>query len=1113
MTTKQRKFTQPKVSDEQVEQLFKLIKELGKKLRDRFDSLTAYENVLSNHSEYRGEDLIPRQDPEEMVSQELVEPMLTFLGFDFHRQTHLPTPSGLKKPDYEIKPKGQPTPVIYVEAEPINKVRKPGHGLNQAERWLYSKLASSEYAIGTDGIVWALEKFNESSSKVILIDDMQVNLGPLFYAAGRDQSSVSLNNEFRGLLRSFLLFTSQALSLRISGYVVEEEQRREEITGRFYKDYMKYVLGIDENGLKSHATSLIEAVAPPKGVGDRDKPLFATVTMNRLIFVTFLQDRRVVNPNLIPYIFGVHKKNSGAMRSFYHERLKPLFYEVFNREISERTDQIKEDRIYGKLPYLNGGLFRPVTEMEADYDVKDSGIEVVIENILNKYAIGLSGESEIRPEILGYIFEKTMNYITSENQEIKKREGAYYTPDDVVKFILSRTLSHKVLEIAKKTLESLEWRKSDLDGLTSLEDLLENPPRSKKHGIAVLNALEQLTVLDPACGSGHFLRVALSELTRVHASILYAIGETVDLYQLKRKIVTKNLFGVDINETGVEITKLTLWLSIISEFDRDKGSEHVDTLPNIDFNVVRGNTLVGHLREEFVSGHLYAEDDWETIYTSLRELGYDSKFSTEKNRFNPESLIKVFSEVERNYSQTKNGDAERQRINILRLRDMLYSFTNREFLHTLAPRRGWSVIDSSSNLRVPLHWNIEFRDVFQARSGFDVVVGNPPYIEEKDYSKDDVRIVKSQVQVKPVGTRPLYESGDCGNTWAYFVERSMGLLNEEGFFGFIVPLALVSTPRMDEIRSLVMRHSNSVEYYNFDDRPGKIFSGIEDCRSTIVITKKGPGTSRVITSRYHRWYTEDRPRLFTNLRTVEYSPEAPQSVVPKLGSSLEHDILRALRKNANGKTLKHFELDKGCRVWYHNAPRYWIHAHLDEDLPKVEYFSDYTMSTSGKPGLTGKPYKTESTNHYKSLVFDNKYQGFIVSLLVSDLFYWWFTIWSDGRDLLNSHIQQFPFDLGRLDAKSIAQFDELSSRVREEFARHSREKINRRKGGYVIKIREIIPKLSEKIISEISSKICKTVGLTDEQCIFISGFDRAIRLKLEVDSKDGSSLMDTLHEI
>ncbi len=266
--------------------------------------------------------------------------------------------------------------------------------------------------------------------------------------------------------------------------------------------------------------------------------------------------------------------------------------------------------------------------------------------------------------------------------------------------------------------------------------------------------------------------------------------------------------------------------------------------------------------------------------------------------------------------------------------------------------------------RKPFHWSIDFGHILQ-EGGFDVIIGNPPYIEDGNYNKAELYIIKCDKDISKQRIRkktkkkayrndaaeiensPLfYSTKDCGNTYAYFIERSIKLLKMNGRFGFIVPLSLISTERMKSIRDSITNNSCEVNYYNFDDRPGKIFSGLEHCRSTILITEKGSGVNNVTTSKYHRWFSRDRPRLFKNLETNYWDISDSREIIPKIGTMTEKYILTKLNKKSNGMTAKDFVKENGVKIWYHNAPQYWIHAHTTEYLPKIEYYNPYSVPST-----------------------------------------------------------------------------------------------------------------------------------------------------------------------
>jgi len=292
--------------------------------------------------------------------------------------------------------------------------------------------------------------------------------------------------------------------------------------------------------------------------------------------------------------------------------------------------------------------------------------------------------------------------------------------------------------------------------------------------------------------------------------------------------------------------------------------------------------------------------------------------------------------------------------------------------------------------------------------GFDVVVGNPPYIEDKNYDHLDLKIIKARNK-NDKNKSLLFNSRNCGNTHAYFTERSIKVLKNGGFFGFIVPLSLVSTDRMGSIREFIHNNSSEVKYFNFDDGAGKIFSGLEHCRATIVITRKDGRVDFVTTSKYHRWYTRDRPKLLKNLKTCKWKIIDTREIIPKIGTELEIEIIQKLNRKSEGKSIRDFIKTDGVKIWYHNAPQYWIHAHFEEYLPKTEYYEGYKEENTVKI-----PYELRATkisSHYKSLTFDERNAWIVCGLLNSSLFYWWFVVWSDGRDLLTQHITTFPIDL------------------------------------------------------------------------------------------------------
>lgn len=1085
-----------KIDPEKREHLDEKLGDAYQEIKARFKIFGFFQEVLTKpSSKLQSKHLKDEQEPEEFTKRSLIEPLIELLGFEIISETVLVSPSGRREPDYVIRPKKQDAPIIYVEAEPINTdLYSKGHGISQVKDWLISRASKTDYGIATDGFLWILLKFDTTSAQSK--EFLKVDLRPIFLRILNPKAFIS-HEEVEKIEESFLIFDREYISKFLEGYLDYIEKEKEEISKRFYSDYVRYVFGFDEKGNTIKGTCLLDKVVPPSETSS-DKNLFSVVFMNRIIFVRFLEEKGIVPKNLLRRLLKEYK-SSGTPGSFYETFLKPLFYEVFNKGKDSRTSRVKSNPLFNQIPYLNGGLFREVVQDEKNFNIENEGIELVIENLMEKYSFGL--DYGINPDILGYIFEKTINFISGTGTNQQKMKGAYYTPDDVVEFIIENTLIPTLFNKMIDGLKKSGWSETDLKGYNSIEDILspEKMPKNPIHITRMIESIETIKVLDPACGSGHFLTTMLSQILRVKESLLRTIGKDVERYQLKREIISQNLFGVDIDDNAVEIARLRLWLSIIEEVENP---QHIDTLPNIDFNIIAGNSLIGWLDEKLSIHPLINLLEDTYLQERLADLAefYEEEVKTTKELLGKMKLkdtIEAYKMLLRMYSLESGERAVRIRHIIGKIREKLYEVISNSYLAFLhengsLDKKEFDELGKRLSGRNPFHWKIDFEDVF-AKGGFDIAVGNPPYIENGNYDSIDLKIIevlkKTRKRKRKIGKPLFYNSKDCGNTHAYFTERSIKLLKQNGMFGFIVPISLVSTDRMESIREFIHSSSSEVQYFNFDDRPGKIFSGLEDCRATIVITAKGTGVDQVFTSKYHRWYTENRSNLFTDLKTAVWEIKRPEHIVPKIGTTIEKKILNKIEKKSSGKTVGDFTKDAGVEIWYHNAPRYWIHAHTEDHLPKAEYFENYDEEK-------GTPYdlmETKVSSHYKSLAFDSKSSFIINGLLNSSLFYWWFIIWSDGRDLLAQHVKDFPTDLSDFPDRLKKRLRPLVDELMDSYDKNSNTKVNLRSGGYVIRYMEIIPSKSKKIIDQIDDIFADYYGLDSKERTFIKNFDIAFR--------------------
>jgi hypothetical protein len=385
-------------------------------------------------------------------------------------------------------------------------------------------------------------------------------------------------------------------------------------------------------------------------------------------------------------------------------------------------------------------------------------------------------------------------------------------------------------------------------------------------------------------------------------------------------------------------------------------------------------------------------------------------------------------------------------------------------------------------LNKPLHWNFDFYDIL-SNGGFDAVVGNPPYVEDNNYSKEDLKIIKFKInnpKNKKNRSHPLkiYYSNKSGNTYAYFIERSLNILRYGGRLGFIVPISLVSTDRMKYIRDIIHQNSSEVTYYNFDDRPGKLFYEGDHGKNTILILEKGEAKNQINTSRCIRWWSKGRPELFNKLNTFEINLNNNilffDNIIPKISDKIEYDILKKLNKKSNRNTIKNYIDTENCKqIYYFDACRYYIHAHTEENYKLIN-----------------------GSSHYKPLCVNEKYHKAIVALLNSTLFYWWFRVWSDERDVLLEHIENFPIDLNAFNEK-LEEINSLTDLLMESYIEKAVISKNKRKGGYEIEIKEIHPSHSQDILDKIDNLIMDVLGFNDSEKSFILNYERSFRLSDE----------------
>jgi hypothetical protein len=575
-----------------------------------------------------------------------------------------------------------------------------------------------------------------------------------------------------------------------------------------------------------------------------------------------------------------------------------------------------------------------------------------------------------------------------------------------------------------------------------------------------------ITILDPTCGSGAFLFAALNVLEPMYeacldrmegfvedakklgkpaeadfAKVLEGVGRHPSRsYFVYKSIILHNLFGVDIMAEAVEICKLRLFLKLVSQVDRER---ELEPLPDMDFNIRCGNSLVGYATEaqfdesgDLASDHAHRDE----IKASIADLA--DMF----DRFREQQTIRGGTVT------FEDKRALRERLSNLSL----------EFDRYLARDYGIDPDNTSAFERwrvshQPFHWLAEFYGVMR-EGGFDVVMGNPPYIQLSEITQY---------------TLQGYSCSECKNIYPVVLQRCLSINSPSGRQGYIVPVSSISTDGYKTLQDEYRGKNIHVSCY--DDRPSRLFDGLEHIRLVIFLLSNNAPHGWYST-RYHKWNNQERGTLFERLNYVKAREGIVSNAIPKLTSALELSILEklaAVRMSVGGR------LSRSA-------------AHSVNFSRKVGYF---LQVLDFQPRVVGGNGNLRPPSEFKPLAFSNAGVGAsALALLNSNLFYWFITVFSDCRHLNKREINAMPFpDALHADPELAANLTNhtvelmrslrATADVRTMRFRHDR-----------LQIECIIPNRSKNLIDTIDLDVARAFDLSNEETDFIINYDIKYRM-------------------
>jgi hypothetical protein len=613
------------------------------------------------------------------------------------------------------------------------------------------------------------------------------------------------------------------------------------------------------------------------------------------------------------------------------------------------------------------------------------------------------------------------------------------------------------------------------------QDVVENTgdPEWLRH---FYKALHSVTIIDPTCGSGAFLFAAMNILEPLYESCIqrmenfvvesnkgkYKFFEEI-LEQVKstehpnlqyfiyKSIILRNLYGVDIMKEAVEIAKLRLFLKLVATVEADyrKPNLGLEPLPDIDFNIRAGNTLIG----------FGTAAELNKAFEGVFDFDNDKGKIEEKCEIVAKTFAR-YKEIQLTYGNDfvdfkKAKDDLNQRLKEL----------NREL--NLLLHKQYAAIPYKTWLssHQPFHWFAEFYEIIHDKGGFDVIIGNPPYVNFK----------KVEYSFKP----HEYSCYECKDLFTLTIERSFCINKDLGRNGFIIPLSGLSTESMISFRKLIFNNVNTTwnSYFSASDQPASLFNGVRH-RLLITLNEIGSGKTKQTTpicfsTNFQKWFSNERDTLFEKyMKYCKIPDDLPYN--SKISSGLEISILNKLNTK---RTLNNFIAASGIVIYYHNAPVHW-----GKTFDFIPYYSVNSVQ--------------QQSSHLKEICFQNQEDASaVICLLNSTVFYWYNWQYSNCRDLSQKDIFRMPTSLNEIEHSKKLQFINLKKELMGNLKKNS--KLYRRVSkGIHTEFDSFYPMLSKPILDQIDTVLAEHYGFTAEELDFIINYDIKYRMGKELENEE-----------
>ncbi|NLF42028.1 MAG: hypothetical protein GX587_04975 [Bacteroidales bacterium] len=776
-----------------------------------------------------------------------------------------------------------------------------------------------------------------------------------------------------------------------------------------------------------------------------------------------------INPDVIGFIFEKYINDRAQMGAYYTKE-DITDYISKNCIIPFLFDET--ERRYPKAFKSSGTL----SEVEVWQMLKESGDTYIYEAIKKGVDLPLPKEIEIGMDT------SKPNLIERRKEWNKSAPSEYALPTEIWREVVDRRKRYTEIKekIEKGEITHInDFITYNLNIRQFTQDIIDShsDPDFVRH---FYEALSNITIIDPTCGSGAFLFAAMNILEPLYESCIQRMENFVEeapkgkyakfeeilkyvkapehpnlKYFVFKNIILRNLYGVDIMKEAVEIAKLRLFLKLVAtvEADYKKPNLGLEPLPDIDFNIRSGNTLIGYATKKEI-------DDLQGMFVTpkmkeeiLEECDLVSR------------AFQRFKEIQlKGYENKKEFTKAKTELNA-RL-DKLADNLNKT-LH----KQNYEGSDYSKWLEThqPFHWFAEFYEIINDKDGFDVVIGNPPYV----------------VYVASSATYRLtdYKTISCSNLYAYCIERSFKIMNTKGKFSMIVPNSSISADKLSPLQKLIT--NNKLTWIsNYSWRPSKLFEGADMLLAIIISTSAVK--SKINSSMYHKWYNEFRDYLFDNIKYHNTTNHFIEGTIPKFSSYLFTSILEKQKRISKSKTLQSTFLSNATsqRFFYFRAVQYWFKILEKEPV----FLEDGEQTRTGEM----KPIYSDTQ--------ENKY--ILITVLSSTTFFLHYITWSSCQ-VVNSRDFDFLFDINSLNKTNRNRLVELGKKLQKDYQKNSHtitRNYSKKGRSFTMEKQHFYIKKSKDIIDEIDTVLAEHYGFTEEELDFIINYDIKYRMGKELEN-------------